>query len=120
MVTCFVLNKIGAGKAIYSLRQKIQDIQAELNQLGNPVSEIPEMIESTNLLRLNEYLVKSNEKKTELLSVYEQYSEALETLLSSVFEIQNELKEILKEQSSMLSKTPKTKKSAKTKSKIKK
>ena len=101
MITCFVLSKIGAGEVIYDLRKKIQEIQAELNQLGNPASEIPEMIESTNLLRQNEFLTKSNDKKTELLSTYEQYSEALEALLSSVFDIQNELKEILKEQSSI-------------------
>ena len=50
-------------------------------------------------------------KKTELLSYYVQYSEALEELLSSVFDIQHDLKEILKEQSSIiLSQTKKTNK----------
>jgi hypothetical protein len=67
------------------------------------------MNDSTNLLRSNEYLLKANDKKTELLSAYGQYSESLEVLLSLVFEIQMDLKEILKEQSSMISNQPKTK-----------
>ena len=111
------MTKIGIGEVIYDLRKKIQDIQADLNQLGNPVSEIPELITSANLLRSNEYLSKANEKKTELLSAYAQYSNALEKLLSTVFDIQNDLKEILKQQSSMISRRKKRSKK-KTKSKI--
>ena len=74
-----------------------------LNQLGEPVTDMPELIESANLLRSNEYLSKANEKKNELLDAYEQYSKALEDLLSSVFDIQKDLKEILKEQSLLIS-----------------
>ena len=115
-----MLTKIGVGEIIYSLRKKIHDIQFELDQLDNPSSEIPELIDSANLLRLNEYLSKVNDKKTELLSVYEQYSVALEELLETVFGIQNELKDILKEQSSLInSQSKKSQKTKKTK-KIKK
>jgi len=103
----FVLAKIESGDLIFDLRKKIQEIQADLNQLGEPVSEIPELITSANLLRSNEYLSKANEKKTELLSAYAQYSNALEKLLSTVFDIQNDLKEILKQQSSMISRAKK-------------
>lgn len=110
----FVLAKVGAGEIIYDLRKKIQEIRSDLNQLGASTSEIPEMITSANLLRSNEFLSKANEKKSELISAYEQYSESLEEMLSFVFEIQKDLKEILKEQSSMISsqkkKSPKTKK----------
>ena len=113
----FVLTKIGIGEVIYDLRKKIQDIQADLNQLGDPVSKIPELITSANLLRSNEYLLKANEKKTELLSAYAQYSNALEKLLSTVFDIQNDLKEILKKQSCMISRRKKRSKK-KTKSRI--
>jgi len=113
-----VLTKIGARELIYDLRKKIQQIQVDLNQLGGPVSEIPELITSANLLRSNEYLLKANEKKTELLSAYEQYSVALEELLTSVFDIQNDLKEILKAQSSMISSQRKKQSKAKTKSRI--
>ena len=112
----FVLTKIESGNLIFDLRKKIQEIRADLNQLGEPVSEIPELITSANLLRSNEYLSKANEKKTELLSAYAQYSNALEKLLSTVFDIQNDLKEILTQQSSMISRTKRSK--PKTKSKI--
>ena len=117
----FVLTKIGSGEIIYELRTKIQQIQFDLNQLGEPVSDMPELIVSANLLRSNEYLSKTNEKKTELLSYYLQYSNALEELLSSVFDIQHDLKEILKEQSTLISPSAKkqSKKISKTKSKTK-
>ena len=108
---------VGTGKIIFDLRKKIQGIQADLDQLGPSPSNIPEMNDSANLLRSNEYLLKANDKKTELLSAYEKYSESLEVLLSLVFDIQMDLKEILKEQSSMISNPPKTK--PKNKSKIK-
>jgi len=90
-----------------------------LKQLGEPISEIPELISSANLLRSNEYLTKANDKKTELLSVYAQYSGILEKLLLTVFDIQNDLKEILRHQSSMISRTRKSSKT-KTKSRISK
>ncbi len=111
----FVLTKIESRNLIFDLRKKIQEIRADLNQLGEPVSEIPELITSANLLRSNEYLSKADEKKTELLYAYEQYFVTLEELLSSVFDIQNDLKEILKHQSSIISKS---KKRSKTKSRI--
>ncbi len=111
------MTEIRSEELIYDLRKKIQQIQVDLNQLGEPVSEIPELISSANLLRSNEYLSKANAKKTELLSVYEQYFVALEKLFSTVFDIQNDLKEIQKQQSSMISQTKKRSKT-KTKSRI--
>jgi len=110
------LTKVGSGESIYQLRKKIQEIQTDLNQLGT-ISEIPELITSANLLRSNEYLSKTNEKKTELLSTYEQYSVTLEQFLSTVFDIQNDLKEIIKQQSAMISRAKKRSKT-KTKSRI--
>jgi len=110
------LTKIATKKVISNLRKKIQQVQLDLDQLGEPVSEMPELVTSANLLRSNEYLSKTNEKKTELLSAYAQYSHALEELLSSVFDIQNDLKEILKKQSAMISSRAKNKSKRKTKS----
>ena len=111
------MTKIVVEGVISDLRKKIKLTQADLNQLGDPVSEIPELITSANLLRSNEYLSKANEKKTELLSAYEQYFVTLEELISSVFDIQHDLTEILKEQSSKISsqrKKSKTKKKSRT------
>jgi len=116
------LTNIGAGEIIYDLRKKIQEIQADLNQLGDPPSDIPELVTSANLLRSNEYLSNANNKKTELLSAYGTYSEALEELLLSVFDIQKDLKEILKEQSTLIPTRSKKqyKSKPKTKSKTRK
>lgn len=108
---------IGAGEIIYDLRKKIQKIQFELKQLGDPVENLPEMVESANLLRSNEYLSKSNEKKTVLIDAYGQYSAALEELLKTVFDIQKDLKDILKEQSTLIPNS--SKKPLKSKSKKK-
>ena len=114
-----MLTKIGVGEMIYDIRKKIQEIQLDLDDLEKPVPQIPELITSANLLRSNEYLSKVNEKKTDLLYAYAQYSESLEELLSSVFEIQTDLKDILKEQSSLISSQTKQRK-PKTKSKTSK
>ena len=111
------MTNIGAGEIIYDLRKKIQEIQVELEQLGDPAKNIPEMIESANLLRSNEYLSKSNEKKTSLIDAYGEYSTALEELLTTVFDIQKDLKEILKEQSTLIPNS--SKKQLKSKSKKK-
>ena len=107
------MTNVGAGEIIYDLRKKIQEIQFDLEQLGEPAKNIPEMIESANLLRSNEYLSKSNEKKTELIETYGQYSKTLEELLSTVFDIQKDLKEILKEQSALIPNSSKKSKSKK-------
>ena len=104
-----MLQSSETGQLIFNLRKKIQEINYELKELGDLEPEIPELITSTNVLRANEYLSKANQKKTELLSLYVQYSESLETLLDSVFEIQNDLKEILKEQSTLIESQPKKK-----------
>ena len=111
------MTNIGAGEILYDLRKRIQEIQSDLEQLGEPTKNIPEMIESANLLRTNEYLSKSDEKKTELIDAYGDYSLALEELLTTVFDIQKDLKEILKEQSGLISNS--SKKQLKSKSKKK-
>ena len=71
------------------------------------------MIQNTNLIRSNEHLSKANKKKSELIIAYDEYSNQLENLLSSVFEIQNELKDILKDQSNLISNPKKSKKKSK-------
>ena len=87
---------------MYNLRKKVQLGQSDLDRLDKQISELPELITSANLLRSNEHLLKINDKKTDLLLTYRQYSQALEELLASVFEIQKDLKDILKEQSSII------------------
>ena len=109
----FVLTEIKISNNIYELKKEIQKLQSELSELGDPVSNIPELISSSNLLRTNENLLKSDQIKTTLISSLVQYSDSMDVLLSSVFEIQIQLKDVLKEQSLMIE--PKTKPKTKPK-----
>jgi hypothetical protein len=97
------LSKIGVGEIISELHKKIQDLQFELDELGGPISDMPELITSANLLRSNEYLTKVSEKQSKLISAYGLYSKALEDMIAVVFDIQNDLKNLLKEQSKLIS-----------------
>jgi seryl-tRNA synthetase len=97
------LTEVGAGEVIYELRKKIQKITSDLNELEKKSDEIPELIKSTNLMRTNDHLVEVNNKKSELTFAYAQYSKELEQLLETVFDIQKDLKEILKTQLSLIS-----------------
>ena len=108
---------VGAGEVIYELRKKIQKITFELKDLENDSDDIPELIKSTNLLRSNDHLIEVNQKKSELTSAYEQYSKELENMLATVFDIQKDLKEILKTQTLLITEQKKPKKISKTKKK---
>ena len=102
LIRLFVMVDDKISKNIYDLRKDIELIENELSELGDPVSDIPEMISNSNLIRSNEYFLKSDQKKTDLISLYAQYSGSMEVLLSSVFEIQTELKDVLHEQSLLI------------------
>ena len=111
------MTEVGAGEIIYELRKKIQTITGELNDLENGSDDIPELIKSTNLLRSKDHLIEVNQKKSELTSAYQQYSKELENMLATVFDIQKDLKEILKTQTSLISDQKPPKKISKTKKK---
>ena len=104
---------VGTGQVIYDLRRKIQSLSSDLAKLNSTSSRIPELINSTNLLRSNETLNVTLAKQSEIIKLYEKYSKELETMLDNIFEIQMELKEILKMQTSMISEKSTKKKSAK-------
>lgn len=103
------MTEVGAGEVIFELRKQIQNLTHEIKHLEDGSNDIPELIQSTNLLRLNDHLTEINHKQSELTSAYEQYSKELEHMLKTVFDIQKDLKEILKTQTSLISeqKTPK-------------
>ena len=103
------MTEIKISNTIPNLRKEIEQIHSELTNMGDVVSNIPELITSSNLLRSNESLVKSDQKKTDLISLYAQYASSMEAMLSSLFEIQHELTGILQEQSSMLASSSKPK-----------
>ena len=99
------MTEIGVGEEIYQLRKKIQELTSEINALGNTPKEKPELIENTNLLRINQHLSEVNKKQTALVTAYDEYSKALEKMLSTVFDIQNDLKNLLREQTKLISKS---------------
>lgn len=114
------MTEIGAGQVIYELRKKIQKLTFELKNLEKSSNDIPELIKSANLLRSNEYLLEVNQKRFDLISAYEQYSKELEKMLETVFEIQKDLKEILKTQTSLITKQQAKKRNKKKKKLFKK
>ncbi len=106
------------GNNLTELKARIQKIQDEISQLGSPEPMMPEMINSTNALRLNEYLTKSDEKKTALNAAYGDYAGQLEQIVSTLLSIQSDLRDIIKAEASLLDaqepqKKKQTKKSAK-------
>ena len=74
----------GIEKSLDAIKLKINQIKRELLQLEESNKPMPELINSTNLLRSNEILSKTNEKKTELLSAYESYFHELEITLKKI------------------------------------
>jgi len=114
------MSRIGVGDTIYELRKQIQNLSYELSLMDLPSSSIPQLINSANLLRSNDTLAAVNFKKSELILAYQQYSKELETMLENILEIQKELQEVLKAQTSMISEQKTTKKHPAPKKKSKK
>ncbi|ABK77959.1 conserved hypothetical protein [Cenarchaeum symbiosum A] len=92
------------GAAMAHLKQRIRQIREEIDSLEEP-RDVPGMIQSANLIRSNEHLSVKDRKKSELLAAYDEYAGQLESLVSTVFGIRDELKEILKEQSALIARS---------------
>lgn len=93
---------LGLGNNLNELKTRILQIQDDLSRLGPPEPVMPEMINTTNALRLNEYLRKSDEKKTALNAAYDEYARQLEQIVSSLLSIQVDLKDIIKAEASII------------------
>ena len=102
--------------ALSDIQNKIKSAKNDLKEMGDLSPPLPELIASANLIRTNEHLSKKNSKQSELITYYDAYTHHLETLLETVFEIQDDLKNLLREQSKLIEKAPtkKTKKSRKS------
>ena len=79
-----MLGQIETGKSLDALKLKINQIKRDLSHLEKSNQPMPELINSTNLLRTNEILSKTSEKKTELLNAYEAYFKDLERVLKKI------------------------------------
>ena len=69
------MSSLSSGGSIGEFKQKIKKIRSDLEKLDNQ-KPLPELINSTNLLRVNEFLTESDAKKSELLIVYDEYSKS--------------------------------------------
>jgi hypothetical protein len=96
------MDMVGLGNNLNELKIRIQKIHHELNSLGEPNLPLEQMIGTTNLLRQNEYLVESDAKKTELIAIYAEYAKQLEQIVTSLFSIQTDLKELIKSEASLI------------------
>ena len=83
-------------KNITNLRKQLEEKTQELTKLGEIEKTLPELINTTNVLRTNEHLTKVSKTKTKLLETYEQYTKELESVINSMIEIQVQLKKRLK------------------------
>jgi len=76
---------------INELQNKIIQIETELSEINKDEKPLPEFIDTTNMLRSNEYLKKSNETKSTLLIAYEEYTNELENLVTSISKIKGNI-----------------------------
>jgi len=109
----------GLGNNLNDLRRRVQKAQEELAQIGAPEPPHPEVINTTNLLRTNEYLAKTDEKKTELLSAYEGYAKQLEQIVASLLSIRTDLNAVKAQTSRTKRKKPQKKQRVKKRKKTK-
>ena len=83
------MEMLSFGKKVSELQKKIILAKKELSEINTLEQPLPEFINTTNILRSNEYLQKSNEKKTQLLITYEEYTNELENLVSNISQIKD-------------------------------
>jgi len=93
---------VGLGNNLNELKMRIQRAHEDLLKIGEPSKPMDEMIGATNAFGLNEYLTKTDEKKTSLITDYAEYTKQLEQIISSLFSIQSELKELIKTEASLI------------------
>jgi hypothetical protein len=110
----------GLGSNLSEIKQRIQKAQDELAGIGIPEQPLPEVINMTNLLRANEYLTKTGEKKTELILAFEEYAKQLEQIVSSLLSIQTDLRDIVKTEAEIIGSKQKTAKKTRTKARKRK
>ena len=102
---------IGFGNNLNDLKSRIQQLHRDIEELGDPIKPLEQMTDNANILRENEYLSKANARRIELVSAYLNYTKQLEQMVSSLFSIQSELKEIIKTEVSLIESEVKPKKS---------
>ena len=75
----------------FSEKSNSYESSTVLDSLEEAEVHEPEFIDTTNMLRSNEYLKKSNEEKSKLLIAYEEYTDELENLVTSISKIKGNI-----------------------------
>jgi hypothetical protein len=76
---------------VKKLQNNILQIKIELDHINKDQKPLPELINTTNMLRTNEYLQKANDAQLKLLTAYDEYSNELENLISSISKIKGNI-----------------------------
>ena len=76
---------------VRELQNNIIKIKIELAEINKSEKPRPEFIDTTNMLRSNEYLKQANDSKSKLITAYEEYTNELENLMSSISKIKGDI-----------------------------
>ena len=82
---------MSSSNKVIELQNKIVDLKIKLSEINKDEKPLPEFINTTNMLRSNEYLQKANDTKSTLLTAYEEYTNELENLISLVSKIKGNI-----------------------------
>ena len=87
---------------VAELYDAITLLHKKLDELGAPPVFMPEVVDSTNALRTNEYLEAKNDILAQLVSFYAAYTDHLTSLTGRVMDVQSGLVQVLRLQSAMI------------------
>lgn len=80
-----------AGDRIRAARQRISDLQGELEALGPAPGDAPQMLDSANLRRQADHVAKSDRIRSDMVGAYREYCGALEDALRELVAAQRDL-----------------------------
>jgi vancomycin resistance protein YoaR len=100
------------------LQKIIEQTKQELEQIKQHEKPMPEFINTTNVIRSNEYLLKEIQTHAKLISVYEKYSQELEKMVLSTSVIKSKIKQLKSRINTRKKSNTKTKRRKKSSKKI--
>jgi len=100
------------------LQKRIEQTKQELEQIKQQEKPMPEFINTTNVIRSNEYLLKEIQTHAKLVSVYEKYSQELEKIVLSTSVIKLKIKQLKSRINTRKKSKTKTKRRKKSSKKI--
>jgi len=100
------------------LQKRIEQTKHELEQIKQHEKPMSEFINTTNVIRSNEYLLKEIQIHAKLVSVYEKYSQELEKMVLSTSVIKSKIKQLKSRINTRKTSKTKTKRRKKSSRKI--